>query len=50
VKKKEQHVEKSFGLLAGLKLKAAIRNFFVLKMILKYFFEQVHNQPVFKTV
>ncbi len=30
--------------------KAAIRNFFLVKNDPKSIFEQVHNQPVFKTI
>ncbi len=30
--------------------KAAVRNFFLVKNDLKSIFEQVHNQPVFKTI
>ncbi len=33
-----------------VKLKAAVRNFFWLKNDPKSIFEQVHNQPVFKTI
>ncbi len=38
------------GLQTKNKIKAAVRNFFLVKNDPKSIFEQVHNQPVFKTI